>query len=156
VAAELKGKGREASLVFAQEHAVQPDSGGGHHPFKVDEDALAAGGGGQAEMAAIDGDELIGFFVEAVPRHAEIGVGHGDAGEMGVVKVASAGRGRGGGAIAPIAVDGQHEAALSRRGWFSGKASSGQTGGDGCAGQGSSTDFEKIATIHKAPWAEKF
>ena len=67
---KFKREGREATLVFAQAHAVQPDGGGGHHAFKVDEDTLAARGGGQAEAAAIDGDELIGFFVDAVPGFA--------------------------------------------------------------------------------------
>src|ERR1035438_2442697 len=110
---EFKRERRVASLVFTQTHAVEPDGGGGHHSFKVDEDTLVAGGGGQAEAAAINGDELVGFLVEAVPRHAEIGMGHGDAGKVGVVKVAGARRGRGGGAITPIAIEGQQPAALS-------------------------------------------
>src|ERR1035437_1538183 len=46
VAGEFKGEGGIAALVFTQAHAIEPDGGGGHHSFKVDEDTLAAGGGG--------------------------------------------------------------------------------------------------------------
>ncbi len=110
---ELKGKGRKSALVLAQADAVEPDRGGGHDAFKVDKDTPAAGFGGQAEAAAIDGDKLVGLLVEAVPGLADIGMGHSDAGKAGVVEVAGVGGGRGLGAIAPIAVDGQHHA--SRR-----------------------------------------
>ena len=84
---EFEGEGREAALVFAEARAVDPDRGGGHYAFEVDEDALAARFGGQLEAAAIDRDELIGFLVEAVPGQRDVGVRNDHALERGIVEL---------------------------------------------------------------------
>ena len=67
--------------------AVDPDSGGGHHAFEVDEDALASRFRRKLEAAAIERDELVGLLVEAVPRQRDVGVRDHDAIEIGVVEI---------------------------------------------------------------------
>ena len=134
VGRKFKRKGREASLVLAESHAVDPNGGGSHDSFKIDKDALAAGRGRQTEAAAIDGDKLVGFLIEAVPRLTEIGVGHGDAGKAGVVELTRMGLGRCFRTIAPIAVDGQHHASGFGGRRLGGIAAGRHTRSDRCAG----------------------
>jgi hypothetical protein len=74
---QFKRERRKAALVFAQAYTVEPDGGGGHHSLEVHKDAAAARTGGQAEAAAIDGDKLVGFLVEAVPGSCAAGVAVG-------------------------------------------------------------------------------
>ena len=68
---QVEGERSVAAFVFAELGAVDPDSGGGHHAFKVDEDMFASGLRGQLEMAAVNRDELVSLLVEAVPRQLE-------------------------------------------------------------------------------------
>ncbi len=85
---EVEGEGRVAALVFAEAHAVDPDGGGGHHAFKIHENALAVRFRRQLEAAAIDGDELIGLVVEAVPGQADIGVRNRPRAQTRIVEIA--------------------------------------------------------------------
>ncbi len=136
-------EGSEAAFVFAEGDAVDPDGGGGHGAFEVDEDAVAFCGGGRFEAAAIGGDELVDLVVEAVPGQLDVGVGNDDGFEGGVVE---------GGevcafylrwVVAPAAVDRQDGAAL-RGGlgcecWNGGECRGGEEG----AGR-----FEEVASAH--------
>ena len=103
---EFEGEGSVAALVFAERVAVDPDGGGGHGAFEVDEDALAACGGGKAEVAAVGGDELVVGVVEAVPGEELVGVRKDDGGEGAVVEVWVGVAGCGGGMEEPVAIDG--------------------------------------------------
>src|SRR5215468_2237858 len=64
------------ALVLPESCAVDPDGGGGHRTFEIDEDVLAASLGGQLELAAIERDEFVTLVVEAVPRELDVGVGN--------------------------------------------------------------------------------
>lgn len=75
---EFKGEGCEASLVFTERNAVDPDGRGRHGAFEIDEDALAAGRCRIFESTTVGGDELILFVVEAVPWQLHICVGNDD------------------------------------------------------------------------------
>ena len=83
---QVERERRVSALVLAEALAVDPDGGGGHHAFEIDEDALAPGFGWKLEAAAIGGDELVVFVVEAVPGQSDVGVGDDDALESGVVE----------------------------------------------------------------------
>ena len=83
---EFERKRRVAAFVFAEADAIDPHGGGGHDAFKVDEDVFALRFGRQREAAAIDGNEFVGFVVEAVPGQIDIGVGNDDAIESGIVE----------------------------------------------------------------------
>ena len=76
---QVEGERRVATFVFAELGAVDPDGGGGHHAFEVDEDVLASGFRGKLEAATVERDELVGLLVEAVPREPDVGVRDGDA-----------------------------------------------------------------------------
>ncbi len=86
-----KEKGVYPPLYSPTIHAVDPDRGGGHDPFEIDEHVLAASLGGQFETAPIDRHEFVGLVVKAVPGQANIGVGNYDAIECGIVKLAAVG-----------------------------------------------------------------
>src|SRR5271154_2121266 len=75
VRSELETERSVAALVFAEFGAVDPDGRGGHRAFEVYEDTPALSFGGELEAAAIDGNELIGLVVEAMPRQLDVGVG---------------------------------------------------------------------------------
>ena len=104
---QVERKRRVAAFVLAETHAVDPDRGGGHHAFEIDEHVLAAASGGQLEAAPIDGDEFVGLVVEAVPGQADIGVGNDDAIEAGIVELAAVGALRERLAVAPVPIDGK-------------------------------------------------
>jgi len=107
VRGEFEGEGREAALVLAERGAVDPDGGGGHGAFEVDEDALAARGGWGFESAAIGRDELVGFVVEVVPGQMHVGVRNHDSLKGGVIEVGCVGAFDFAGMVAPTAIDGQ-------------------------------------------------
>jgi hypothetical protein len=105
---KFKAKGREAAFVFAQARAVDPDGGGGHDSFEIDEDALPTRGGRQFEAAAIYRDKFVELFVEAVPGQLDVGVRHHDALEGGVVEAGSDCGLSESRTIAPISIDGEN------------------------------------------------
>ena len=60
---EFKGKGREAALVFAHAHAVEPHRGSGHDPLEIDKHPPAARGRGTGRQllnAAVDRARALG------------------------------------------------------------------------------------------------
>src|ERR1700729_1358148 len=103
---EFEGEGSIAAFVFAQRVAVDPDSAGGHGALEVDEDALAACGGGEAKVETVGGDELVVGVVETVPGEELVGVGKDDGGEGAVVEVWVGVAGCGGGMEEPVAING--------------------------------------------------
>ena len=105
---ELKGEGREASLVFAERDAVDPDCGGRHGAFKVDEDTFASGGRGILEATPIGGDKLVVLVVEAMPRQLHIGMGNDNSFEGRIVETGEMRALYFGWVIAPVAIHGKH------------------------------------------------
>ena len=71
---EFEGKWREASKVFTQQCAIEPDPRCGGCTFEVDEDSLVLMLGRQCEMTAVGGDELIARLVDAVPGYKDVAV----------------------------------------------------------------------------------
>ena len=151
---ELEGEGGEAAAVLAEFGAVEVDGRGGHDAFKVDKDAFAAGVCGDVQGAAVEGDELVVFLVEAVPGEADVGVGEDDGGEGGVVEGGGAGGFGGLGGVAPAAVDGEDGAAGGRGGGCDGLGEGGgrdDSGNDGGGGSEGSGGLEEGPAIHGAP-----
>ena len=111
VVGELEGKGRVAAAILAEFVAVEVDGGGGHDAFEVDEDALAGGGVGDFQLAAVGGDELVVLVLKAVPRQRNIAVRDDDFGKARVVKAGLVRAFDDGRVIAPAAIDGVHGAA---------------------------------------------
>ena len=110
VRSKVKRERRVSALVLAQPLAVDPYRGSGHGPFEIHEDALAPGLGWKLEAAAVAGDELIAFFVKAVPGQANVGMRNHDALVSGVVEIAGVRPFRDGAAEPPVAIHGQNQA----------------------------------------------
>src|SRR5262249_18476635 len=86
VRGEMEGERRVAAFVFAELGAVDPDGGGGHGAFEIDEDVFAARFGGELEFAAVERDEFVALVIETVPGELRVGVRNHDAFELRVVE----------------------------------------------------------------------
>ncbi len=141
VGRELERKRRVAALVFAEALAVEPHGARRHGAVEVHEDVLAAGLRRNAEVAAVGGDELRAFLVEAVPREPLVGVRDDDALEFGIVEGARARVLHALRREAPVAIHAQHEAAgpLRLRGDEIGQRQRGERRG---------ARFHEVAAIH--------
>ncbi len=142
---QLEGERGVAAFVFAELLAVEVDGGGGHDAFEVDENALAHGGLGQLEVAAISGDEGVVLLREAVPRQLDVGVRDDDAVEGCVVEGARGGLLFGGAAVEPAAIHGESRSAASGGLLFSGKSTRRQR----CSGDQSARGLDEVSTIHE-------
>ena len=112
-------------------------------PSKSTKTRLPRASARQLEAAPIDGDEFVGLVVEAVPGQLDVGVRDDHLLESGVVEVFAV---RGFGlrrAIAPVAVDGQNDAATLLGGTVLAECF-----GYERACRRSASGLEKIATIH--------
>ena len=150
VRSEFERKGSVAAFVFAEADAVDPDGGGGHGAFKVHKDAAATRFRGQREAAAIDGDEFVGFFVEAVPGQVDVGVRNDDFIERGIIEgfvVCALDEGM---VVAPVAIDGKNSAAGGRcTGGLRGFGKRGVR--ESSSGKNRAGCFQKIASVHNQP-----
>ena len=84
---EFKREGCKAAFVFAEEDAVDPDSGSSHGTFEINEDTLACGGLRQFEAAPIGGDEFVILVVEVVPGQVDVGMRNNDAFKLRIVEI---------------------------------------------------------------------
>src|SRR5450755_2012691 len=146
---EVKGERRVASLVLAQPLSVDPHGGSGHDAFKVHEDAVAARLGRKLGPAAVTGDELVAFFVKAVPGQANIGVRNHDALISGVVEIARVHSFHDCAAISPVPVQGQNQSSLGSH-WLGGAVGEGGASNRRARDE-SAGGLEKVASVHGSP-----
>ena len=112
---QVEGERSVPALILTEAHAVDPNSRCRHRAFKVHEDSLAASFGRKPETAAIDGDELVFLFIEAVPFEPDVGMRNHNTIETGIVKilrVSSFGRIA---AETPIAIHGEDQTSTHAR-----------------------------------------
>ena len=149
---QLEREGSVTAFVLAELVAVKVDGGGGHDAFEIDEDALAHGGLGHFEVAAIGGDEGVVRFREAVPGKLDVGVRDDHAVEARVIEVAGGGCFVSGAAVEPAAIHGQ------RSGRKSGGAAgfslrvvirSESAGHKCCSGDQGAGGFDEVSAIHE-------
>ena len=103
---QVEGERSVSTFVFAELGAVDPDSGGGHHAFEVDEDVLASGLRRQPETTTIKRDELVSLLVKAMPRQLYVGMRNRDAIEARVVEILVMPALHYAATVAPVAVHG--------------------------------------------------
>ena len=149
---QIEREGRVTAFVFAETRAIDPNCGGGHDAFEVDENMVTGGLGRQLEAATISGDELVGLVVKAVPGQANVGVGNDDAFEAGVVKVEVVRAFEVTFVEAPIAVDRKDHAAfgfgIARERRIASEGASRKR----CAGNHLARRLEKVASVHGCPF----
>lgn len=75
-----------AALVLANPVPVKPHHRSRHSAFEIHKHVAALALRRHFEAAAVDGHELIGFFIKAVPRKPQIGMRNRDSVKAGVVK----------------------------------------------------------------------
>ncbi len=106
--------------------------------------------GGQREAAAIDGNEFVGFFVEAVPGQLDVCVGNDDFIERRIVEGLVVRALDEGMVVAPVAIDGKNGAA--GRGRSAGLRGFGKRGvRKSGSGKNRAGSFYKIASVHNQP-----
>ena len=152
---EIEREGGVATFVLAKANAVNPNGGGGHHAFEIDEDMLSLGFRRQTKPTTIKRDELIGSVIETVPGQAYIGVRDDDTIKGGVVKFFAVGTVDNGFAVSPIAIDGNDQPAIRRIEGRERRITSESARCKGCASEHGGGGFEEVASFHGFPFARR-
>src|SRR4030081_1927371 len=91
VGRQLKEKWRVSPPILSNAGAVDPNGGGRHRSFEVDEHSLTASFLWKLEMPAISGNELVSLLVETVPWQAHVSGRDKKPPQTSVVKTLSIG-----------------------------------------------------------------